>query len=133
MKQINQLTQVLIKVIAAVAGLKGDGSSQEAMEITSEAFREHLELDIEALLEMETEEMIQTLEESEGMNHENLESVADLFYRLAITEVRKDSALDDQSKLILSRSLSIYKHIEAQGDIYSIDRNHKIQEISELL
>jgi hypothetical protein len=132
MKQINQLTQVLIKIIAAVAGLKGKGSYQEAMEMTSQAFNEYLDLDIDALLEMDTAEMIHTLEELEAMNHENLESVADLFYTFAMTDIREGSDIDDQSKSLLNRSLSIYKHIEAQGNIYSIDRNHRIEEIEKL-
>jgi len=133
MKQINQLTQVLIKIIAAVAGLKGKGSSQEAMEMTSQAFSEYLDLDIDALLKMDTEEMIHTLKCLDAMNHENLESVADLFYTLAIAEVREGSDIDEQSKLLLKRSLSIYKHIEAEGNIYSIDRNHRIVEIEKLI
>lgn len=131
MKQINQLTQVLIKIVAAIAGLKGNGSYQEAMEMTNEAFTEYLGLDIEALLTMDTEKMIHELEKIEAMNHQNLESVADVFYTMATTMTQEDP--DERSKQLLDRSLSIYKHIEAQGNIYSIDRNHRIQEIEKLL
>ncbi len=132
MRQVNQLSQVLAKIIAAVIGLKGKDSSQEALEITNQVFNEHLELDLNALLEMDPEEMIKELKKKEGMNHENLESLADLFYELAKT-LSKENDQEDDAGLLFERSLVIYEHIEATGDIYSIDRNHKIQEIEQLL
>lgn len=132
MRQINQLAQVLVKIIAAVVGLKGKGSSQEALEITNQVFNEYFELDIDALLEMSSEEMIQELEEKAGVNHENLESIADLFYECAKT-MSDEGHQEEKARLFYERSLMIYEHIEATGTIYSIDRNHKIQQIKRRL
>lgn len=132
MRQIHQLTQVIARVVAAVAGLKGPGQAQQAMEISNKALNEQLDLDIESLLSMDTEDMIEALEEKEAVNDENLESIADLFYELAKT-FSEDPQQEIQTESLLSRSLLIYQHIESSGNIYSIDRNHKIQEIEQRL
>lgn len=132
MRQIQQLAQVLGRVIAAVVGLKGAGQTQQAIQIVNKALNEELELDIQALLEMEPEIMIQELEQKEGMNEENLERVAELFYELA-GKMREEQNQPKKMKKLLERSLHIYTHIEEQGNIYSIDRNNKIKEINKLL
>lgn len=123
---------MLEKVIAAVIGLKGRKQSQEAIQITNQAFTEHLNLDLHVLLGMDTEEMIRLLEEKEGVNPENLENVADLFYELGSTMSEEGDEVKT-AKLFFEHSLAIYKHIEETGEIYSIDRNHKIQEIEQHL
>ncbi|MAO63534.1 MAG: hypothetical protein CL666_00895 [Balneola sp.] len=132
MRQIYQLTQVLERVIAAVVGLKGKGQSQEAIQITNQALTEHLKLDIDALLDMDADQMIEKLEEHAGMNHENLENAADLFYELG-TIVAGEVNKDVESAQLYERALRIYRYIESEGTIYSIDRNHKIQEIEQRL
>ncbi|HBQ59958.1 MAG TPA: hypothetical protein DD671_10130 [Balneolaceae bacterium] len=132
MRQIYQLTQVLERVIAAVVGLKGKGQSQEAIQITNQALTEHLKLDIDALLDMDADQMIEKLEEHAGMNHENLENAADLFYELG-TIVAGEENKDVESAQLYERALKIYRYIESEGTIYSIDRNHKIQEIEQRL
>lgn len=132
MRQIHQLTQVLVQVISTLVGLKTPGQAKEAVEISSRALSEQLDLDVKSLLEMNAEEMIQELEEHPGMNHENLEYVADLFFELAsILFEEEGSDIDFQD--LLKRSLLIYKYIESEGNIYSIDRNNRIEEIEKLL
>ncbi|MEX0608596.1 MAG: hypothetical protein WD016_00280 [Balneolaceae bacterium] len=132
MRQIYQLSQVLTKVIAAVVGLKGKGQSQEVFQITNQSLNEHLKLDIDTLLNLETEQMIEMLEAKEGMNDENLERMAELFYSLAHS-LNDEQGNEQKLQMLLQRSLHIYIHIEEKGDIYSIERNHKIQEIEQLL
>ena len=132
MRQIQQLSQVLGRVIAAVIGLKGSGQAQHAIEIINKALNEELKLDIDALMEMNPEEMIQKLEQKKGINEENLERVADLFFELG-KKMNEEQTKPEKMKALFSRALHIYRYIEDQGNIYSIDRNHKIQKISELL
>ncbi|MDR9417946.1 hypothetical protein [Gracilimonas sp.] len=132
MRQIQQLSQVLGRVIAAVIGLKGSGQTQQAIEITNKALNEELKLDIDALLEMKPEEMLQFLEEKEGMNEENLERVADLFLELG-KKMKEEQIQPEKMKVFFRRALQIYTYIEGQGNIYSIDRNHKIQKLNEML
>lgn len=132
MRQIYQLSQVLAKVIAAVVGLKGTGHSQQVLDITDDVLTEQLELDLESLLEMNSKEMIQTLEQKEGMNEENLEQIAELFYVISNT-LGEDQKPSGKNTELLRRSLDIYTHIEEQGNVYSLDRNHKIQDIKKQL
>lgn len=132
MRQIYQLTQALERVIAVVLGLKGSKQSQDAIEIVNQALTEHLELDIDALLEMDAEEMIQKLGEDPAINHENLEYIADLFFEMGKLHA-KDSEIDSETVIFFNRALKIYRHIEADGTVYSLDRNYKIRNIEQLL
>lgn len=132
MRQIHQLTQVIARVVAAVVGLKGSGQTQQAMEISNKALNEQLDLDLDVLLEMDADEMIEALKSKDAVNDENLESIADLFYELAKT-LSEDGEQENEVRLLFKRSLQIYRHIESTGNIYSIDRNHKISEIEKWL
>jgi len=115
-----------------MVGLRSPGKADQAVEISNKVLNEQLDLDVKALLEMDTRKMIQELEGLPGMNHENLEHMADLFFELASILSEEDGSDIDYQKL-LKRSLFIYKYIESEGNIYSIDRNHKISEIEKLL
>jgi len=132
MRQIHQLTQVLVRVIATLAGFKTPGQGREAIEISNKALSEQLDLDVEDLLGMDEDDMLEELEDHPGMNHENLEYIADLFYELGVIVSKEEDPEMDNLDL-WQRSLLIYKHIEFEGNVYSIDRNHKISEIEEQL
>jgi hypothetical protein len=132
MRQIHQLTQVLTRVISTLVGLKAPGKADQAFEISNEALNEQLDLNISDLLDMDTEKMLRKLEEHPGMNHENMERVADLFFELA-SVLSEDEQPNTTASQLWKRALSIYKHIESEGNVYSIDRNHKIEVIKNRL
>ncbi len=81
---------------------------------------------------MEAKEMLGKLEEHPGMNHENMERVADLLFELA-SVLSKDEKTDKNPSQYLERALLVYKYIESEGNVYSIDRNHKMEEIRKRL
>lgn len=132
MRQIYQLTQVLERVIAVVVGLKVKRQSQEAIQVVDRALNEHLEFDLDSLLEMNADDMIRELKDKPGINDENLEYIADIFYELGKSKIGDDNS-DVKPKIFFERALKVYRHIESVGTIYSIDRNHKIGEIEKRL
>lgn len=132
MRQIHQLTQVLTRVISTLVGLKTPEKADQAIEISNKVLNEQLDLNIDDLLDMEPEEMIRGLEEHPGMNHENLERIADLFFELASVLSEEEEPNDNLSRL-WKRALLVYEYIESEGNVYSIDRNHKIEKIQGIL
>ncbi|MEQ8523678.1 hypothetical protein [Gracilimonas sp.] len=132
MRQIYQLTQVLTRVISTLVGLKKPGKADQAVEISNHALTEQLDLNVRDLLEMDGTGMLQKLEEHPGMNHENLELVADLFFEMA-SVLSEEEEPDIDPVILWRRSLLIYKHIESKGNVYSIDRNKRIERIQNLL
>lgn len=128
MRQIHQLTQVLTRVISTLVGLKKPGKADQAIEVSNKVLNEHLDLDISDLLDMDPEEMLLVLEEHPGMNYENLERVADLFFELA-SVLSEDEESTAQPAQLWERALLVYEYIESEGKVYSIDRNHKIEQI----
>lgn len=132
MRQIHQLTQVLTRVISTLVGLKTPEKADQAIEISNKVLNEQLDLNIDDLLDMEPEEMLRVLEEHPGMNHENLERVADLFFELASVLSEEEEPNDNLSRL-WKRALLVYEYIESEGNVYSIDRNHRIEKIRDVL
>ncbi|MGN8226137.1 hypothetical protein [Gracilimonas sp. BCB1] len=132
MRQIHQLTQVLTRVISTLVGLKTQEKADQAIEISNKVLNEQLDLNISELLDMDSEEMLRVLEEHPGMNHENLERVADLFFELASVLSEEEEPNTNLSRL-WKRALLVYEYIESEGNVYSIDRNHKIEKIQEIL
>ncbi|WP_421773843.1 hypothetical protein [Gracilimonas sp.] len=132
MRQIHQLTQVLTRVISTLVGLKTPGKADQAFEISNTVLNEQLDLDIGDLLDMDPEEMLRVLEEYPGMNHENLERVADLFFELAMVLSEDDEPNANLSRL-WERALLVYEYIESEGNVYSIDRNHRVEKIQGIL
>lgn len=51
-KQIDQLGQVLAKIFSDLLGLKNSGQINAGLEITSQALKNELDIDIQALLDI---------------------------------------------------------------------------------
>ncbi|NDV82510.1 hypothetical protein [Bacteroides sp. 51] len=54
-----------------------------------------------------------------------LEIVAELFYQ--------DALLGEVDKLLLEKSLALFRYVDLNGDVFSFDRNRKVGEIEEIL
>ncbi|MDR9417209.1 MAG: hypothetical protein RI564_13060 [Gracilimonas sp.] len=132
MRQIHQLARALERVIAVVVGLKRPHQTQDVIQTTNQSLVEYLDIDIYSLIQMDQDKMIQKLEENPGMNHQNLEKVADLFLEMGLYFIEEETS-EIEPHILFGRALCIFEYIESEGSIYSIDRNQKIRDISDLL
>jgi len=127
-RQINQLGQVLGKILADLLGIKNKGRVGEGNEVAEQALKSELDLDINDLAKMPADRFIKTLQEDKQFNDENFEMLADIF--LTISEELDQSGTDDKKrKKLYEKALIIYEHLDKTGSTYSIDRHNKIEKI----
>lgn len=132
MKQIQQLTQVLNRILVQVLKLKKSGSATEIVKSTNKELKETLDTDIEELSSIIDSKGLAYLKTDKNFDNENLNILADIFYELA-ERCFEDSNAHQQSLKMYSQSLVIYEFIETDEKTYSIDRNVKIAKIKDIL
>jgi paraquat-inducible protein B len=132
MRQIQQLTQVLNRILVQVLKLKKSNSTTEIVNFTNEKLKETLDTDIDELSSIIDSKGPAYLKKEKNFNNENLNILADIFYELA-ENYFEESTTHQQSLKLYSQSLQIYEFIEADEKIYSIDRNVKITKIKDVL
>lgn len=132
MRQIQQMTQVLNKILTQVLSLKKTENQTETLNYLNQEFIEEVGFDIDEILAIQTEAELISFIKKTGFNAENLNILADILFEVA------DQSLEDANKnevsiKLFSMSLEMYEYIEKSENIYSIDRNLKITKIKDLL
>jgi len=121
-KQIDQLGQVLAKIFSDLLGLKNSGQINAGLEITSQALKNELDIDIQALLDIPTDNFIDTLTSQKNLTNDNLDKLAEILLLIA------DNRQDDNKKLY-EKCLTIYEYLEKVENIYTLDRQWKMKRI----
>ena len=132
MRQIQQLTQALNRILVQVLKLKKSGSATEIINFTNEKLKENHDTDIEEISSLINSKGLAYLKTDKNFDNENLNILADIFYELA-QRCFEDSNTHQQSLKTYSQSLAIYEFIETDEKTYSIDRNVKITKIKDIL
>lgn len=132
LRQINQLSRVIGKILADLLGLKNQGRVGEGIEAAQQALKNELDLSIDELVSIPKERFIKTLQESKKFNDENLDNLADLF--LVIAEELDQKGMDNEKKKkLFERALTIYQYLDKNSSIYSFDRHYKIEKIKNII
>jgi len=127
MRQINQIGRVLGKIFATILGLRKQGNVSESIEITNQTLKSELDFDIEELIAIYNNDLINFLIKEKNFNNNNIEKLADILYIIA------DEALKDKKEKIYEKCLVMYEYLDKFGDIFSLDRHMKIEQIKECL
>lgn len=132
MRQIQQMTQVLNKILTQVLNLKKTENQTETLNYLNKEFIEEVGFDIDEILAIQTEAELISFIKKTGFNAENLNILADILFEVA------DQSLEDANKTevsikLFSMNLEIYEYIEKSENIYSIDRNLKISMLKNIL
>lgn len=125
-RQIDQIGRVLGKVLAGVIGLKNNGQLNDGIEITNQTLKSELDIDIYRLIQIPNEEFVDTLKSTKGFSNENLGKLAEIL--LIVAENRH--VLD---KNIYEKSLILFEYIDKEENVYSLDRQWKIEQIGQIL
>jgi hypothetical protein len=131
-RQIDQLGQVLGKLLAGMFGFKTAGMPGMGIRSAGEALKGELDLDIDALVSVPAGRLIPILEAVKGMNCDNLEKLADILLLLA-EESGHNHAGNPLAKKLYAAALTIFAHVDETGTTYSFDRHRKISEIRDLI
>lgn len=126
MKQIDQLGQVLGKLIADFLGLKHTGQLDAGIEISSQVLKRELDLDINELLQIPTDQLIRTLLSKKNLTKENIGKIAEMLSLLA-------ESRNDWSKNLHEKCLTIYEWMQREEAVYSLERQWEIERIKNIL
>lgn len=132
MRQVQQMTQVLSKILIQVLKLKKSESATEIINYTNEQLKEALDFDIDEFSSVLEEKGLEYLIAEKNFNNENLNIFADILFELA-KHCFEEPSSHQQSLKLYSQSLMIYEFLEADAKTYSIDRNVKISKIKDVL
>ncbi|MEP1306936.1 MAG: hypothetical protein ABJM22_13635 [Balneola sp.] len=132
MRQVQQMTQVLSKILIQVLKLKKSESAIEITNYTNEKLKETLDFDIEEFSSLLSEKGLRYFKKEKNFSNENLNIFADILYELA-EQCFEDPKMHDESIRLYSQCLQIYEFIEKDENVYSIDRNVKITKIKDIL
>lgn len=132
MRQVQQMTQVLSKILIQVLKLKKSESATEIITYTNEKLKEHLDFDIEEFSSILEEKGLKYFISEKNFNNETLNIFADILFELA-EQCFENLSTHQQSLKMYSQSLLIYEFIETDEKTYSIDRNVKISKIKDIL
>jgi hypothetical protein len=125
-KQIDQLGQVLQKMFSDLIGKKNSGQISSGIELTSQHLKNELDLDLQSLLDIPTEDFVNTLMVHKNMTNSNLEKIAEILLFIADND-------DKDNKKLYEKVLIIFKHLEKTENIYSLERKWTMNRISKLL
>lgn len=121
-KQIDQLGQALAKIFSDLLRLKNNGQINAGLEITNQTLKTELDFDIQNLLDIPTDKFIDTLTTQKNLTNDNLDKLAEILLLIA------DNRQDDNKKLY-EKCLTIYEYLERVENIYTLDRQWKMNRI----
>lgn len=125
-KQIDQLGQVLAKILSDLLGLKNKGQINNGIELTNQTLKTEIDFDIQELLDIPTDDFVNTLKKQKNLTNDNLAKLAEILLLIA------DNGQTDNKKLY-EKCLTIYEYLEKAENIYSLDRQWKIERIKNVL
>lgn len=132
MRQVQQMTQVLNRILTQVLNLRKVEDQAEVLSYLNQKFLQELGFDLEEILKIENETQLIFFIEKSGFNNENLNMLSDILFEIADQNFENPDHHSKSLKLF-SQSLKMYEFIEKSDNIYSIDRNLKISRIKDLL
>jgi len=128
-RQIDQLTKVLGKIFANLLQLRNQGELNNGIEIINQTLKDQLNLDIDAVVDLDTDTIIAVLKTEKSFNNESLSSLADIL--LLITESQQEK--DAKTSNLLKKCLTIYTYLNSTETTYSFDRHFKVEKINKML
>lgn len=131
MRQIQQLTHVLNKILTQVLKIKTDNNQLKSIEVLNKSFSDELNFELADVLTIEKESDISSFLKKHSFNNEHLNMLADILFEVADHHFEHPDH-HSESIQILSKCLLFYHFIEKTDNIYSVDRNLKISKIKGL-
>lgn len=125
LKQINQVAQVLAAILSKVFDSSKTNSFEQTFEQTNNLLKDHLNLDIDELIQVDQEEFIITLKEKYSLKNEELTHFGDIIFELA----NQKSSQNQPAHLLYQKAGIIYKYLEIEEEIFSLDRHFKLEQI----
>ncbi|KZE79928.1 hypothetical protein AV926_10755 [Myroides marinus] len=128
LRMIQQTAQLLRAVFNSLP-IDDFETEQQVQDFTS-SLKDNLLLNIDSLIQTTDEEALVYLLRIDGMDLENLESLADILKLMAL---KCKGDLNEKSALLNRKALLLYKHIADTSKTYDWGRENKIMSLQKLL
>jgi hypothetical protein len=127
LRQIDILGRILGKILTDLLKKKGIGEIMDTVEVTAQALKSELDIDLSSLLLVDNENLVEFLKTEKKFGEQHLEKMAELFFILG-QDLKNEKAL-----LFLEKSLTIYEYLNKTSSTYSLDRIYKIDKIKKMI
>lgn len=126
-KQIDELGQVLGKLITELLQLKSQGKFNDGLEITNQTLKTNLDHNLDELLAIPDEVFIPNLKVRKIKN-EALDKLAELMLLWADNEGTTERGMQ-----LYKKSFLLFEKLESVEAIYSMDRHRKLERLKKIL
>ena len=120
---IMRLIQLFFEALAKFLRNKENQKLDVLRPELDELYKTFLKYPRDHFKDMSIDEIINSFNDEEKLY--KLEIVAELFYQ--------DALLGEVDRLLLEKSLALFRYVDLNGDVFSFDRNRKVGEITEIL
>ena len=127
LRQIDILGRILGKILTDLLKKKGTGEIMDSVEVTAQALKSELDIDLNSLLLVNNENLVEFLKTEKKFGEQHLEKMAELVFILG-QDLKNEKAL-----LFLEKSVTIYEYLNKTSSTYSLDRMHKIDKIKKMI
>jgi hypothetical protein len=124
-KQIDELGQVLAKLLSDLLKLKKDGNANTGIELTNEVLQKEIAIDLQQLLSIPDDTFIEELK-NKKIADDNLNRLADILLELVENTSEEHT---QQKKMLYKKSLLLLEHVQKSDSTYSMERHEKIERI----
>ncbi|MGM0551034.1 MAG: hypothetical protein ACQESW_08145 [Bacteroidota bacterium] len=129
-KQIDKLGFVLKELLSQITACGKNGETSQVIEITNETLRNELDIDIESLISLSSDTFLSILLSKKQLNNDNLELLADNLFQFSENLLQNDF---ETKKLVRQKVLVIYEYIDDSSNIFSFDRQLRMDKIKNSL
>jgi hypothetical protein len=130
--QIEQFGQALAMIFSKLMDFRSQGKVPEAIEMTSLSLKTVLNLNLNELLAIPTDEFVFRMKENKKFNYANLELLADILLHVA-DETAGSNPDSMQSLNLYDKALKVYIYLNERDLTFSFERQSKIERIESLL
>lgn len=120
-RQIDQLGQVLGKVVAYLLGLRSGSIPTVGIEYANQTLKHEIDVDMNLLQSVNIDKLIPFLTIEKGFNEQNLDLLLEILLKIADTMKRDDPKCEPLYK----RCLVICEYLDATSQTASFDRKLK--------
>jgi hypothetical protein len=132
MDQIEQLGRALAMILSKLMGFRNEGKVPESIELTSLSLKTELDLDLDELSAIPTEDFVSRMKGDKKFNYANLEILADILLHIA-DDINESNTGSRQGLNFYNKALKVYTYLNERDLTYSFDRQAKIERINGLL
>ena len=128
MRQIEQMSKVLVALIRKLLGLKSVDLEEETIHSTNEVLQEQLNTSIDEILATPLKEVAEFITQLNGLDISNLELFADILVLNA--KVYSDKT---HQKKLFETGLELYNWADEKSSTFSMERQMKIRDVKNSL